>query len=199
MNLRQGAGLYFQMHLVFYLETVFSLFCAIWSLTKINLFISTIFLIFYTFVRNYKTMQNILHKILSLVLCVAYMFASCGFAGHVCKNNDKDITYVSLFVNNECNYCLENKNTEEQCCHQLVQQTQHEDGDCCEKTLKKISDDQNYSQCGILESIFLTVSSVIFPSKPDLICADLSLSATSFTPLIKSKTPLIYFTGQLRL
>ncbi|MDR2065794.1 MAG: hypothetical protein LBP85_08830 [Prevotellaceae bacterium] len=145
-------------------------------------------------------MQNILHKILSLILCVAYIFASWGFVGHVCNSGNTDVTYISLFVNNECNYCLENKNTERQCCYHLANQQQHEDEDCCEKTIKKISSDQNCSQySGISESIFLTVNSVIFPSEPDLISADLSNSTTTYTPLINSKIPLIYITGQLRL
>ncbi|MDR1552175.1 MAG: hypothetical protein LBS69_01770 [Prevotellaceae bacterium] len=143
-------------------------------------------------------MQNISYKILSFVLCVAYIFASWGFVRHVCSDNDENVAYVSLLVNDECNYCLENSNSEHQCCHHTATQT--EDEDCCEKTIQKISSDQNCSQCnGLSELIFLALNSIIFSSETNLICSDLSNSTTTYTPLIHNKTPLIYITGQLRL
>ncbi|MDR2292492.1 MAG: hypothetical protein LBE11_03360 [Prevotellaceae bacterium] len=146
-------------------------------------------------------MQNFSHKILSFILCVAYILASWGFVRHICNNNDKNISYVSLLVNDECNYCLENKNTEEQCCHQHAKQTQSEDEDCCEKTIQKISNDQNCSQYnGASGSVFFAITAAILHySASNLTCDRLSKSATTYTPLINSKIPLIYFTGQLRL
>ncbi|MDR2652586.1 MAG: hypothetical protein LBC68_09795 [Prevotellaceae bacterium] len=143
-------------------------------------------------------MQNISYKILSFVLCVAYIFASWGFVRHVCYGNGENVAYVSLLVNDECNYCLENRTDEKQCCHHFANQT--EDEDCCEKTIQKISSDQNCSQCnGFSELIFLALNSVIVSAETDLICADLSNSTITYTPLIHDKIPLIYFTGQLRL
>ncbi|MDR1984790.1 MAG: hypothetical protein LBQ28_08210 [Prevotellaceae bacterium] len=145
-------------------------------------------------------MQNISHKILSFVLCVAYVFASCGFVRHVCNGNGKDVAYISLLANNECNYCLAQKTDERQCCHHFAQKAQSDDEDCCEKTVETISVDQNYSQNNnISESIFLTTNFVVFSSQIDPICYDLSISTATCTPQINDKIPLIYHTGQLRL
>ncbi|MDR2126571.1 MAG: hypothetical protein LBP63_07065 [Prevotellaceae bacterium] len=146
-------------------------------------------------------MQNISYKILSFVLCVAYIFASWGFVRHVCNSNNNNVAYVSLIVNDECNYCAENKNAGKQCCHHHDKQTQTEDDDCCEKTIQKISGDQNYAKCNdILKSIFSAINSALFSSEPALICADLSnTTITYIPPPLNGNIPLIYFTGQLRL
>ncbi|MDR0420966.1 MAG: hypothetical protein LBH30_05905 [Prevotellaceae bacterium] len=143
-------------------------------------------------------MKDILHKILSLALCVAYIFASCGYVRHVCTVKDKDAAYISLLVNNECTYCLENRNTEHQCCHRAEQQ--QSDDDCCEKTVQKITEYQNCSHGNdIFESIFSTLNPIIVFNDYNLICSDISNFNIVYPPPLNSKTPLIYFTGQLRL
>ncbi|MDR3285966.1 MAG: hypothetical protein LBT27_00810 [Prevotellaceae bacterium] len=143
-------------------------------------------------------MQNISHKILSVCLCVAYVLASCGFVRHVCNTNG--IAYASLLAADECTYCLQHKNDNQQCCHHAETQPQSADDDCCEKTVETISSDQNYSQGNnISESIFFTITAVLFSVETDLICKFSAKTSETYTPLINAKTPLIYHIEQLRL
>lgn len=145
-------------------------------------------------------MQNVLKKILSFSICAIYVLASCGFVRHACVNNR--IAYVSLLANNECSYCLKNKNSEHKCCRYSEQQKKQtgEDKDCCEKTVEKISSDQNYSQNGNIPSlIFLCANTVAACNQICLICNVPAKSAEPEPPPLIYKTPLIYYTGQLRL
>ncbi|MDR1349052.1 MAG: hypothetical protein LBJ63_11630 [Prevotellaceae bacterium] len=145
-------------------------------------------------------MKSISHKILSFVLCVAYILASYGFVRHVCTGKTDNVAYVSLLVNNECDYCLESRDAGHQCCHHSVKQQQSDDEDCCEKTVQKITEDQNCSHAdNISELIFLALNYVIISYETNLVCSDLANSTIIYPPPVYSKTPLIYFTGQLRL
>jgi hypothetical protein len=95
---------------------------------------------------------------------------------------------------------MESRDTAHQCCHRLIKQQQPDDDDCCEKIVQKITEDQNCSHGNnISELIFMTLSPVMFSHETNLICSDMSNPTIIYPPPIGNKTPLIYFTGQLRL
>jgi hypothetical protein len=145
-------------------------------------------------------MRNIVHKILSLSLCIVYVLASCGVVRHVCDMNGTE--YLSLLANENCSFCHEHKteNKLQQCCHQQIAEEADDNDDCCEKTVETLSSDQNYSQSSdISASIFFTINAVLFTYETDLICDISSKTTVTYTPLLNNKTPLIYHTGQLRL
>ena len=144
-------------------------------------------------------MRNIIHKILSISLCLVYILASCGIVRHVCNTNG--VEYLSLLASDKCSICIEHQTSDEhQCCNHHSTELETEDEDCCEKTVQLLSSDQNSApNNSISSSIFFTLNSILFPAQTHLVCDVPTKTIANKAPLLSDKTPLIYHTGQLRL